>query len=174
MEGESASIDSRVGTRPFQCFIPKARYYRGIRVIESFMRPYIEQALALPPSQLEKLSKSDKNATFLHNIARYSRDPQVLRDQIMAILLAGRDTTAATLSWAIYELAHYPAIYAKLRNQVLSTVGESRAPTCKRLGANSTPLLSWCRVVRFSELMSNETLGIIPSQAISTSRAGSH
>lgn len=92
------------------------------------MAPYIKQALALPPEELEKLSKSDKSCTFLHQIARYSRNPKVLRDQIMAILLAGRDTTAATLSWAVYELARYPAVYARLRNEVLSTVGESRAP----------------------------------------------
>lgn len=93
------------------------------------MKPYIEQASILPQEELEKLSKSDKNATFLHQIARYSRNPKVLRDQIMAILLAGRDTTAATLSWTIYELAHYPEIYAKLRNEIIATVGESRAPT---------------------------------------------
>lgn len=118
---------------PFQSFIPKRRYKRGIRVIERFMRPYIEQALALPSAELDKLSKSDKHATFLHSIARYSRDPKVIRDQIMAILLAGRDTTAATLSWTIYELAHYPGIYTKLRNEVLSRVGDSRAPTYEDL-----------------------------------------
>jgi cytochrome P450 len=47
----------------------------------------------------------------------------------MAVLIAGRDTTAATLSWAVYELAHYPHIYAKLRAEVLSTVGANRAPS---------------------------------------------
>lgn len=97
------------------------------------MVPYIEQAINLPPDELEKLSKSDKACTFLHQIARYSRNRKVLRDQIMAILLAGRDTTAATLSWCIYELARYPATYAKLRSEVLSTVGESRAPTYEDL-----------------------------------------
>lgn len=93
------------------------------------MAPYIQQALDLPPEELEKLSKSDKNCTFLHQIVRYSRNPKVLRDQIMAILLAGRDTTSATLSWCIYELTHYPAVYAKLRNEVLAVVGEGRAPS---------------------------------------------
>lgn len=93
------------------------------------MAPYIQQALALPLEELEKLSKSDKKSTFLHQIARYSRDPKVVRDQIMAILLAGRDTTAATLSWCIYELSNYPEVYKRLRNEVLTVVGESRAPT---------------------------------------------
>lgn len=143
------------------------------------MEPFIKQALALPPSRLEKLSKSDKNATFLHSIARYSRDPQVLRDQLMAILLAGRDTTAATLSWAIYELAHYPAIYAKLRNEVLSTVGESRAPTCKRLWSKITskvpPSISFSvQSCETPDLMSNKALGSSRHRLFTPSLIGSY
>lgn len=113
--------------------IPKHRYYRGIRTIEKFIVPFIEQTLSLPPDELEKLSKSDKNFTFLHNIARFTRDPKVIRDQIMAVLIAGRDTTAATLSWTIYELSHYPETLHKLRNEILATVGPSGAPTYEDL-----------------------------------------
>ena len=51
----------------------------------------------------------------------------------MAVLIAGRDTTAATLSWTVYELAHYPAVYARLRNEVLATVGARRGPTYEDL-----------------------------------------
>jgi len=93
------------------------------------MLPYIEQTLALTPEELDKLSKSDKEFTFLHNIARLSRDPKVVRDQLMAVLLAGRDTTAATLSWAIYELSHYPQAVSRLRAEILSVVGPSKRPT---------------------------------------------
>ncbi len=93
------------------------------------MTPYIQQTLSLAPEELEKLSKSDKGFTFLHNIALFSRDPKVIRDQIMAVLLAGRDTTAATLSWTLYELANYPAVWTKLRETVLEKVGATRNPT---------------------------------------------
>jgi cytochrome P450 len=99
------------------------------------MVPYIEQALALPPEELEKLSRSDKAFTFLHNIARFTRDPKVIRDQIVAVLLAGRDTTAATLSWTMYELSRHPAAYARLRSDVLATVGPKRSPTYEDLKA---------------------------------------
>jgi cytochrome P450 len=93
-----------------------------IRQIEHFIMPFIEQTLALPPSELEKLS-SGADLTFLHSIARHSRDPKVIRDQIMAVLLAGRDTTAATLSWCVYELARSPATVRRLRAEVLSVLG---------------------------------------------------
>ncbi|OLN92281.1 Cytochrome P450 52A4 [Colletotrichum chlorophyti] len=118
---------------PFQAVLPRGKYRRGIKVIEEFILPFIQETLALPPDELEKLSKSDKNFTFLHNIARFTRDPKIIRDQLIAILLAGRDTTAATLSWTVYELSHYPEIYAKLRNEVLTTLGPKRAPTYEDL-----------------------------------------
>lgn len=93
------------------------------------MNPFIEQTLAMTPEELEKLSKDDKEFTFLHNIALYSRDPKVIRDQIMAVLLAGRDTTASTLSWTLYELANYPDIWQRLRTTVLDKVGPTGTPT---------------------------------------------
>jgi len=120
-------------TRPFKYLLPKYRYNRGIKVLERFVEPFIARTLAISPSELEKLSKSDKDFTFLHQMARSTRDAKVIRDQLMAVLLAGRDTTAATLSWTVYELANYPAIYHKLRNEVLATVGPSRAPTYEDL-----------------------------------------
>ncbi|KAJ0304183.1 hypothetical protein COL516b_006073 [Colletotrichum fioriniae] len=119
--------------KPFENILPHGTYKRGIKVIEEFIHPFIQEALALPPSELEKLSKSDKDFTFLHNIARFTRDPKVIRDQLVAILLAGRDTTAATLSWTLYELSRYPATYAKLRAEILTTLGPKRAPTYEDL-----------------------------------------
>lgn len=62
-------------------------------------------------------------------MALFSRDPKVIRDQLMAVLLAGRDTTAATLSWTMYELSNYPEIWRKLRSRVLERVGPHAAPT---------------------------------------------
>lgn len=121
--------------RPLCSVIPKHRYYEGIRTLERFIMPFIEQTLSLSLAELEKLSRSDKESTFLHNIARFSRDPKVIRDQIMAVLIAGRDTTAATLSWTVYELCHHPAAVRRLRADILSTVGPSRSPTYDDLKA---------------------------------------
>lgn len=118
---------------PFRHVLPLRKYYDGIKVIERFITPYIESTLRLSMEELEQLSKSDKEFTFLHNIALFSRDPQVIRDQIFAVLIAGRDTTAATLSWALYELANYPDVWQKLRNQVLEHVGPTRTPSYEDL-----------------------------------------
>ncbi|KAI0813586.1 cytochrome P450 [Xylaria sp. FL0064] len=116
-------------TGPFHILIPRHKYNRDIRKIDEFVMPYITAALSLPQDELKSYTNADKHFTFLHSIAQHTRDPKVLRDQIVAVLLAGRDTTAATLSWAFYELAHYPAKYARLRAEILATVGADAAPT---------------------------------------------
>lgn len=118
---------------PFEAFIPRQKYKKGVETINRFVMPFIEAALALPIDELEKLGSSDKEFTFLHSVARYTRDPQVLRDQIVAVLLAGRDTTAATLSWAFYELSRYPDKFARLRQEILDAVGRKKTPTYEDL-----------------------------------------
>lgn len=87
----------------------------------------MHETLSLQPHEVEK--GPEKSFTFLHALANYTRNPKTIRDQVVSVLLAGRDTTAATLSWTFYELSHYPETYAKLRAEVLAKVGPSRAPT---------------------------------------------
>lgn len=118
---------------PLRGFVPRGKYKKGIKYIERFIQPFIDKALRLSPSDLDELSKSDKDFSFLHSIARTSRDPKVIRDQIIAVLLAGRDTTASTLSWTMYELSNYPLIWQKLRAQVLACIGDTQSPTYQDL-----------------------------------------
>ncbi|KAI1132561.1 cytochrome P450 [Nemania abortiva] len=118
---------------PFDRLAPRADYYRDIKKIEEFIMPYIQQTLAIPPEELANLTKSDTESTFLHHLARFTQDPKMMRDQLVAVLLAGRDTTAATLSWTLYELAVYPEKVARLRAEILESVGEHGTPTYETL-----------------------------------------
>ena len=93
------------------------------------MNPYIEQALRFSPEELATKTKSEEGYTFLHALASHTRDRKVLRDQLVAVLLAGRDTTASTLSWTFYELARHPEALQKLRDEIIEHVGLERAPT---------------------------------------------
>ncbi|KAK8008281.1 hypothetical protein PG991_010832 [Apiospora marii] len=139
---------------PFKDVVPRHRYRAGIRAIDRFVMPYIEAALALPAAELEKrTSASSSDFTFLHSVARYTRDPKVLRDQIVAVLLAGRDTTAATLSWAFYELSRYPAKVARLRAEILRSVG----------AAPATPTYDNLKNMPYLRHVLNETLRLYPA-----------
>lgn len=120
-------------------------------VIDDFINQYIELALRLSPAELETKTKGENGYTFLHELAGFTRDRKVIRDQIIAVLLAGRDTTACTLSWTIYELARHPECVKRLRAEILSVVGPDRAPTYDDL-----------KSMKYLQNVMNETLRLYP------------
>jgi cytochrome P450 len=127
------SVMTRAGD--FSRMIPKRKLRQQLKVLDQFISPYIEDALRLPQEELDKVSKSDDHYTLLHAIAAETRDPRAIRDQIVSVLLAGRDTTACTLSWLFYELSLQPKIVEKLRKEILHQVGPTKTPTYSDLKA---------------------------------------
>ena len=141
---------------PIEKLIPRRKYNNGIRTMEEFITPFIDRALSLSDDELTKINKSEKSFTFLHALAHFTRDPKVIRDQIIAVLLAGRDTTAATLSWMFHELTQTPDVYARLREEVLRIVGHERAPTYDDL-----------KNLKYLNNCLNETLRLYPAVPVS-------
>jgi cytochrome P450 len=133
--------------------IPRKRmgFYSSLSTVDAFLNQYVEEALSLSTRELEEKTSHDSGYTFLHSIAAYTRDRKVLRDQLIAILLAGRDTTACTLSWTMYELSLQPDIVAKLRKEIVEKVGLERAPTYQDL-----------KDMKYLQHILNETLRIYP------------
>jgi len=127
--------------------MPRRTFHRHIRTLNNFVEPFIDAALALSPEELLKRTKTDEGYTFLHAIAAYTRDRTVLRDQLVAVLLAGRDTTACTLSWVFTELSRHPEVTTRLRREILDVVGAHCAPTYSDL-----------KSMKFLQSTLNETL----------------
>ena len=137
---------------PLNRLVPRGSYRRGLKVINTFVNQYVERALRLSPEELATRTKSDMGYTFLHELASFTRDRKVLRDQLVAVLLAGRDTTAGTLSWTIYELGRHPEAVRKLRDEITSVVGLERTPTYADL-----------KSMKYLQNVMNETLRLYPS-----------
>ncbi|GAB3175911.1 cytochrome P450 [Telluribacter humicola] len=55
-------------------------------------------------------------------------DKQV-RDEVTTIFMAGHETTANALSWALYVLAQHPKVQKRLREEVIQVVGDEGVPT---------------------------------------------
>ncbi|KAK0631974.1 cytochrome P450 [Immersiella caudata] len=137
---------------PLHRLFPRGAFNRHMKVINKFIDKYIDLALQLKPEELESKSKSDTGYTFLHALAGFTRDRKVLHDQLIAILLAGRDTTASTLSWTLYELGRHPEAVRRLREEILRVVGPDRAPTYDDL-----------KSMKYLQNVMNETLRLYPS-----------
>jgi len=146
------SVISRAG--PLRPFVPKAGYNRGLQIMDDFVNVFIERALRLSDEELECKTKSDQGYTFLHELARFTKDRKILRDQLVAVLLAGRDTTAGTLSFALYELARLPDVVRKLRQEIAQVVG---------LDTGHTPTYEHLKAMKYLQNIINETLRLYPA-----------
>jgi cytochrome P450 len=77
-----------------------------------------------------------------------------LRDNLMTFIVAGHETTALTLSWAIYLMARYPEHQKRARQEAQSVLQGRIA------GADDVPYLPFMRQVI------DETLRLYPAVAI--------
>ncbi|PHH90465.1 hypothetical protein CDD83_3597 [Cordyceps sp. RAO-2017] len=82
-----------------------------------------------------------RDVNVLTRLAAVTRDRRLLRDQVLHILLASRDTTASTLSNLFFVLARDPAAFRKLRDEVRAVAGQ-RPPTAAQL--KQMEYLRWC------------------------------
>lgn len=161
-------VISRTG--PANGIIPRGSYNRGLRVIDNFVQPFIDRALMLPVHELEKNTRESADGgsgryTFLHALAQFTRDRKVLRDQLMAVLIAGRDTTACTLSWAIYELGRNAECVRKLRAEIAENVGLEGDANCRR------PTYADLKSMKYLQHVINEALRMYPAVPYNVRRA---
>ncbi|EKV13299.1 Cytochrome P450 alkane hydroxylase, putative [Penicillium digitatum PHI26] len=121
-------------------------------ISDEFIQPYFETVLSHSAGELkEKISRSE---TFLDALASFTRDPRVLRDQLIAVLLAGRDTTAATLFFCIFELSRNPKVVAKLRDEIHNRLG---------VGAKAQkPSYTDLKEMKYLNAMLHETMRLYP------------
>ena len=81
-------------------------FFRSCKVVHEFVDAIVTSSLKDAddaesiPSEHDTISNPDRYVFIQALIAR-TRDRQVLRDQLINILLAGRDTTACLLSWTM-------------------------------------------------------------------------
>lgn len=90
--------------------------------VHKFADFYVNNALKLTPEELEK--KSQNGYIFLYELVKQTRNPEVLRDQLLNILVAARDTTASLLSFTFFELARNPVILQKLQQEIWTNFGK--------------------------------------------------
>ncbi|KAI5846839.1 cytochrome P450 [Tricharina praecox] len=120
-------------------YSPK-RFRVACAAVRGMIRGYVVESLQV---RAEK-KKGQNRYVFLDALADTTQEPQVLQDQVLSVLLAGRDTTSALLSWTTLCLSRHPAVQNKLRAAIAATVGvgaSAKIPTQEEL--RSITYLKW-------------------------------
>ncbi|KAF2656367.1 cytochrome P450 [Lophiostoma macrostomum CBS 122681] len=117
-------LAKRFRLAPWQFLYNPRKFQRACANVHHFVERYID-------SVYDELEDSDANADslyFFSKVAGGSASKGDLRDQLLNVLLAGRDTTACCLSWTFRLLVRHPWELERLRNEIHTVVGLA-APT---------------------------------------------
>ena len=96
----------------------EAEIKRSVKIVDDYVYKLIN-------NKIEKMrsSKDDSSMKKDDILSRYlqvseSSDPTYLRDVILNFIIAGKDTTAATLTWFAYMLCKHPDIQEKIAQDI--------------------------------------------------------
>ncbi|OSS54343.1 hypothetical protein B5807_00563 [Epicoccum nigrum] len=136
-------IATRLRLGPLDRFRKNVKGKEAIQICHTYIEKFVDDAIKFKQEQDEEKktgSQQNERYIFIHELAKQTQDRQRIRDELINILLAGRDTTASLLSNMFFEIAKRPEVYAKLRDEVAFL--EGRAPTYEEL--RNLKYLKWC------------------------------
>ncbi|KIM24606.1 hypothetical protein M408DRAFT_231551 [Serendipita vermifera MAFF 305830] len=146
--------------------ITKDSTRRDVNVIRDFVRSIVQRALerreereraatgdATTPTTAT--ASEDTGTTLLDHLVTVSDDTDLIQDELINILIAGRDTTASCITFALYLLTQHPSVLSKLSAEVHGVLGESHN--------NEEPDLDTLRQMPYLRAIINETLRLFPS-----------
>lgn len=97
----------------------------AVALCREFIQPYVDEAVRYRQAvESGDVTNGPEKYTFLYELAKETTDRIRLRDELVNLLVAGRDTTASMLSNLFHTLAKRPDVWGKLRAEVQALEGE--------------------------------------------------
>uniref|UniRef100_A0A6V2CV31 Cytochrome P450 n=1 Tax=Ditylum brightwellii TaxID=49249 RepID=A0A6V2CV31_9STRA len=139
--------------------VPRLRKFNSdLRLLNDVLDDLINRAKSTRAvADIEELEKRNYDNVedpsllrFLVDMRGADIDNKQLRDDLMTMLIAGHETTAAVLTWALFELSKNQEIMKKARDEIDRVVGDR------------TPTLEDIKEMKYLRLIVAETLRMYP------------
>lgn len=104
---------------------PDKKFVECSKITQRFVDRYVSQALS------QEKGEAERQYIFMNEIIKSGASHREIRDQLMSLILGGRDTSASTLSSLFWVLARRPDVLKKLRDEIAGLDG--RKPTWEEL-----------------------------------------
>lgn len=115
--------------------------------LDQFVEPLIQDAIN------RKQGKGDlgERGTLLDCLVDQTTDKGIIKDELINLLVASRDTTASLLTFSLYMLIEYPEVNRRLREEIVS-----------RIGTKSQPSYGDIQTMKYLRAFLNEVLRLYP------------
>ncbi|KAL9011866.1 MAG: hypothetical protein Q9173_003326 [Seirophora scorigena] len=97
-----------------------SHYRTACKNVQEFADGFVTRALSASSEGKKELG-SDRYA-FIDDLYAEYKDTSLVRDQLINVLLAGRDTTACLLSWTFFLLIRHPHVLSRLRSEIQNVI----------------------------------------------------
>jgi cytochrome P450 len=132
-------------------FWPNPKFWRSVKQIHAYIDTYVDTALefrrtlvaegkAEPPKKYNDANAVEEPYILLQELAKITDDRDTIREGLLTIFFAGRDTTASLLTNLFFMLAKHPEVWRKLRQEVDGL--EGKPPSFQDL--NDLKYVRWC------------------------------
>lgn len=104
-------ITRRARLGPYYWFLNGKKFRDACKTCHHFVDKAVARALATSTRTNRSTGEDENNDgkvghALIDFLAQQMKEPQIIRDQCMNLLLAGRDTTGCCLQWALYVMIY--------------------------------------------------------------------
>ncbi|TMW62715.1 hypothetical protein Poli38472_005333 [Pythium oligandrum] len=141
---------------------PERQLKEDVRILDDTLFKIIAESFEKRQSNTHDRDATDLVSLFLDQYEKSPDakekdfDPRYLRDMIANFLLAGRDTTAQSLSWFFLRLTRHPHVAVKIRAELKKVLPELME------GKMDTPSMEQVQQLTYVEAALKETLRLHP------------
>jgi cytochrome P450 len=107
--------------------MPRPGYRRAIRQMNSYLYHIIEER------KLQLQQDHNDSQDLLSLLVTSTLSDELVRDQLLTMVIAGHDTSTALLAWTLYLLGEHPDIMQRLQKE-LAGLPSDQPPTLAQLG----------------------------------------
>ena len=102
-------------------------YRKSCKIVRRYADRFIEKAFQY--AEYHGRDEATQKHPFIFDLYSEYQDRSLVRDQLVNVLLAGRDTTACTMSWTVFHLVRHPEMLKRLREEIMEVAGSETVIT---------------------------------------------
>ncbi|KAK0200205.1 cytochrome P450 [Desarmillaria ectypa] len=98
------------------------------KVLDDFIEPLLSEGYQRKTKSTKPAGSEKKldDMNLLDRLLEEADDPKVVQDELVNVLVAGRDSTASLMTMAVYMMCEHPDMLTRLRSEILEKVGTKR------------------------------------------------